>query len=397
MEFMSRYRAEGIFSTLGVVAIGSVITVLIQSSSATMAMTMTLAFNGVIDFNTACALILGENIGTTITANLASIGSSVNAKRAARVHFLFNFFGVIWVLSIFSTFFLPFINSLLPGDPYSPDMSVRMTAIPDHMAAFHTVFNVANTLIFLPLVGFLAYIVSRVVPDSPGDAPEKFTMKYISTSLLSTPSMNINQAVLETRRMTVMANDMYKKVIDLFDNPKQKLGVAVEEIQTLEQHIDILEKEISTFLVRVSRENISEDQSREISMLLHRVNELEKIGDHCENLLKILRRKYDTKVEFSESGNEQIHEIASRVMEFLELLKDNVTESDINILSRADEIENRINDLRNDLRKSHIQRLNEGLCEVNSGLLFIDMLTAFEKIGDHAYNIAEGISGLRIF
>jgi phosphate:Na+ symporter len=397
MEFMGRYRADTFFSTIFVVLIGTAVTFVIQSSSATMAMTMTLAFNGIIDFNTACALILGENIGTTITAYLAALGSSVNARRAARVHMLFNVFGVIWILFILKIFYLPFIDFIVPGDPYSADAAVRASAIPDHMAAFHTIFNVINTIIFLPLVGFLAYIVTRMIPDKAPGADGEFHLKYISTSLLATPSMNINQAKLESKRMVGLALQMYTRVIELYKNPTAKLGSRVEEILTMENHIDQLEVEISTFLVRVSQESISEEQSHDISSLLHRVNEIEKIGDHCENLLKIARRKYDSKVEFSPDAAFQIDEIAGRVEEFLSLIEESIGGSNVNIIARADIIENRINELRKELRKNHIKRLNQGLCDATSALLFIDMLSSFEKIGDHAFNIAEGISGLRIF
>ena len=397
MDMMSQFRADGIISTLAVIAVGSLVTIMVQSSSATIAMTMALAFSGVIDFNTACALVLGENIGTTITANIASIGASIDAKRAARVHLLFNTLGVFWVLLVLHSFFLPLVDALVPGNPYSTDSAVRAAAIPDHLAAFHTIFNITNALIFLPLVNFLAFIATKFVPDKGDPEESTFHLKYISTSLLSTPSMNINQAKLETKRMLNLAEEMYNMVLEVHKNPSAKLGSTVDKIFTLEHHIDLLEKEISIFLVRISQENTSQEQSREVSILLQRVNEIEKIGDQCENLLKILRRKYDNKIEFSDLATKQIDEISGIVKDFLDLISNNITEYNKNIIDDADKIETQINELRKELRKNHVQRLNQGTCDVNSGLLYIDMLTAFEKIGDHSFNIAEGISGLRIF
>ena len=397
MNFMAQYTADNLFSTIMVVLVGSSVTMVVQSSSATMAMTMTLAYNGIIDFPTSCALILGENIGTTITANIASIGSSVEAKRAARVHLLFNFFGVVWVVAIFKPLFLPLIDFIVPGDPFNTNIMARSVVIANHMAAFHTVFNVTNTLIFLPFTSILSKIAEKMVLDKPKEGKGEFHLKYISTSLLSTPAMNINQARLEIRRMLGIVMTMFSMVIDVFKNPDQKLGDKVEEIQVLEDHVDLLEKEISGFLVKVLQDTISEEQSQQITLMLHRINDLERMGDHCEVLLKLLRRKYEMHVQFTDDAVKNILEIAGKVEEFLSLINDNLGRSMPTMLSTASVIENRINELRKEMRKDHISRLNDGVCDVNSGLIFIDMLTSFERMGDHAFNIAQGIAGVRVF
>ncbi|MFC1670825.1 Na/Pi cotransporter family protein [Spirochaetota bacterium] len=395
MNFMAAYKADSIPSTLAVVLIGGIVTMIIQSSSATMAMTMALAYNGLIDFPTSCALILGENIGTTITANIASIGTTTAAKRTARVHFLFNIIGVIWVLLIFKAFFIPLIDAIVPGDPYST--SASSSVIADHMAGFHTVFNITNTVLFLPFVNMLAKIATKLVTDKDKKTDEdEFHLKYISTALLHTPSINIDQAKLETRRMIEIVSEMFELVIEVFQNPTTKLGKIIKSIQEKENATDILEKEISEFLVRVSKHNISSDQSVEISTLLHSVNEIERIGDHCEILMKLIRRKYDNKLDFSEKADKEIMEIAIKVREFLQILLENISEYS-NIIDDAKLVENRIDELRKEFRKKHISRLNEGRCDVPSGLLYIDMLTSFEKIGDHAFNIAESISGRRVY
>jgi phosphate:Na+ symporter len=398
MDFMATYHATDICSTLVVVSIGTIVTMIVQSSSATMAMTMTLAVNGLIDFPTACALILGENIGTTITANIASIGASTPAKRSARIHMVFNVFGVIWVVALFHWFFLPLIDWIVPGNPFSTHIVTRSRVIAEHLAAFHTVFNVTNSLLFLPSVKLLATIAERLVPEKKKDLEaSEFHLKYISTNLMSTPAININQARLEIKRMTGIALEMFDMVMNVFTNPESKLGDNILDIQKKENTIDLLEKEISTFLVKVSQHNVSVEQSHEISSMLHTVNELERIGDHCENLTKLIRRRYDSQLEFSERAIHEIHEIAEKVREFLLLLHDNISETLIDILSKSEIVENRIDELRKEFRREHIQRLNEGICDVDSGLIFIDMLTSFEKIGDHAFNVAEGISGKRIF
>lgn len=400
MGLMKQFSATNIPTTLLVVCIGSFVTMVIQSSSATMAMTMTFAYNGLIDFPTSCALILGENIGTTITANIAAIGASTTARRCARAHTLFNVFGVIWMILIMHHFFIPFIDYIIPGDPYSLDAASGSTVIADHMAAFHTFFNVSNTLLFLPFVNVLANVVTKMVRVSDKDGEEteeKFGLRYISSNIISTPAINIREARLETWRMSKICLEMFDMVMKVFDTPEEKLGEMVEKIHKMEDDTDTLEKEISEFLVMLSKHNISRRHSFEISKLLHMVNELERIGDHCENLLKLARRKYDTNLVFSDRARIEIQEISGKVREFLELLQTHISRPMINIIPKANVLENRINELRSEFRNKHVERMHNDECNMVSGFLFVDMLTSFEKIGDHAYNIAEGISGKRIF
>lgn len=396
MHFMAQYSADTILSALLVVGIGGIITMLVQSSSATMAMTMTLAVNGLIDFPTACALILGENIGTTITANIAAIGASTDARRAALAHLIFNVTGVIWVLLLFHNVFVPLVDYVIPGDPSSPVMASRSIVIADHMAAFHTVFNVTNALLFLPFARYLANLATFLIPTGKEDADE-FHLKYISTVLVSTPAININQARLEMRRMSAIVNDMFDRTMDVFHAPSEKLGNEVEEILKLENTVDRLEKEISDYLVTISQHNISQDQSQEISSMLHMVNELERIGDQSESILKLIRRKYDQKIQFTNHAIKGIDEISGKVRESLELINSSISVKSTDIIPEARVIEDRIDELRKELRKGHVTRLNMRQCDVDSGLLFIDMLSKFEKIGDHAFNVAESISGIRIF
>ncbi|MCX8123311.1 MAG: Na/Pi cotransporter family protein [Spirochaetes bacterium] len=396
LSLMSRYSAVDIPSTLIVVVIGTIITMIVQSSSATVAMTMTLAVNGLIDFPTACAFILGENIGTTITANIAAIGASTEAKQAARAHFLFNLIGVIWIMFIFHKLFVPFVDWLVPGNPYSDILAVRSKVIADHMAAFHTAFNVINTIVFLPFVDVLAKLATKLAPKPEGEKDE-FHLKYITTALVATPTININQARLEIKRMCGIVLEMFDMVMEVFHHPKEKLGTQVEQIIKLENLTDHLEKEISNFLVNILQNNISYEQSEEVSSLLHTVNELERIGDNCESLLKLIRRKYEQGIEFSDEAVKGIDEIAVKVREFLVLINDNITIRNKDIMSDSKFLEDRIDELRNELRKGHVNRLNEGICDVNAGLIFIDMLSKFEKIGDHAFNVAESISGVRVF
>jgi len=398
MNFMSTYRAEGPLSTVIVVLIGTVVTMIIQSSSATMAMTMALAVNGMIDFYTACSLILGENIGTTITANIAAAGSTVEARRTARVHFLFNTFGVIWMLILIKPVFVPLVNYIVPGDPFNSDLAVKSKVIADHMAAFHTGFNIINSLIFLPFIKFLARAAEMLVPDEKTAGAEgELHLKYISTGLVSVPAISLSQAKLEVERMMEIVIEMFHKIIDVFNNPEEKLGDTIQQIQRLENHVDMLEVEISEFLVRVSRNPLSREDSNEISTMLNKVDQLESIGDQCDALLQLIRRKYDKNLAFSEEGYAEIREIAGKVQEFLYLISRHIGSIHTNIMNEAEVLENRINELRREFRKGHMRRLNQQKCDIEQGIVFLDMLTRFEKMGDLSYNISETISGERIF
>ncbi|PKL18730.1 MAG: Na/Pi cotransporter [Spirochaetae bacterium HGW-Spirochaetae-5] len=389
--FMATYKASGLLSTLIVIFIGAAVTMIIQSSSATMAMTMTLAFSGFIDFYTAAALILGENIGTTITANIAAVGSPIDARRTARVHFLFNFIGVLWILIVFKSFFIPVIDWLVPGDPFSPDINIRSAAIATHMAAFHTGFNLINAVIFLPFVKQLAMIATWLVPDDKKKTESH--LMYITTNIVAIPSINLNQARLEIERMKNLVNTMYSLVVEVIKNPDKKLGKEIEKIQTLENQIDLLERDISTFLVKVSRDHLSKDQSNELNAMLHKIGDLESIGDECESIMKLIRRKYDFKLEFSEEATKEIIEAADKVQEFLNLISPHIISNNTDIMLQAEVIENRVDELKRELRNQHIKRLNANYCNVDQGIIFIDMVSCFEKIGDHAYSIAETISG----
>lgn len=295
---------------------------------------------------------------------------------------------------IFKSLFIPFVDNIVPGNPYAPSGGTS-TIIGDHLAGFHTTFNIINTLIFLPFVSYLAKLAEKVIPGT--DKDNILHLQYISNNLVSTPSININQARLETKRMADLCISMFTLLTEVITNPNKKLGKTVERIIKKEAAVDMLEKEISEFLVKTSQNNISEEQSQQISSLLHAVNELERIGDHCERLLKLNRRRYDKKIDFSDVAKNSIKEISEKVYDILELISNNITFETRNILPEAEMLETRIDELRRELRKDHIRRLNAKECSVDAGLIFIDMLTSYEKMGDHAFNIAEGISGERYF
>lgn len=390
LSWMAGTRADALGWRLLAVGVGTAVTLIVQSSSATMAITMTLAAQGMIDLPTACALVLGENIGTTVTANLAAIGASTEAKRTARAHLLFNLTGALWAVLLFTPF-LAAVDWLVPGDSVlSGHPSEAQLAAT--LAAFHTSFNIVNTALFLPFANQLAWIASRLVRDRKESAGG---LVYLDPKLMNSPPMALHAARSELGRMLGEVETMLSRVLMLISAPDKKLGKVAEAVQMSEQTVDYLEKEITEYLVSVTRLETSMEQSQEIAGLLNAVGDVERIGDHCESILKLLARRYDKKLDLTDLAMKELNEIGDQVMEFLGLLKENLQDPDADVLPRARHVENRINGMRKAMRKGHVFRLQDGTCDVQSGLLFIDMLTSFEKMGDHSYNVAEMLAGAR--
>lgn len=396
-EFRQLFMIVGDNHLIGVM-IGAVLTMIVQSSSATIGITIALATSGILSFDASVALILGENIGTTITANLAAIGTNLAARRTAFAHFLFNSLGVCYML-LFFPFFLNFISSMTPGDAdfviQTHDQVARMGGelgdkpfIARHIANTHTMFNIVNTIIFLPLVGLLAKISTLVIRGS--DADIEFHLKYLDNRVLSTPPIALAQARSETLRMAKVARDMVDEtLLFLQDNDLKKIaGLDKKEDLT-----DVLQKEITNFLVKLSQKSITQETSQEVASMMNMVNDLERVGDHCENLWTLNQRKLDQKITFSEIAMNEISEISELTREFLATIIQALEDKNTGIFEEAHRLEDGIDDIEERLRNNHIKRLNTGECTVNSGLIFIDMLHNFEKIGDHTYNFAKAIVG----
>ena len=388
VAWIAQCRADAIGWRLIAVAVGMLVTFIIQSSSAAMAVTMAMAAEGVIDIPTACALALGQNIGTTITANLAAIGTSSAAKQAARAHLLFNLLGSIWPIVLFIPF-LHVMDYVVPG-ALGADPSKALIA--SFLAAFHTTFNIVNTVIFLPFTKQLAWLSTKIVW---GKETEEAHLKFLDPKLMSSPPMALHAARKELDRMLEEVETMLRKVCELISSPGKKMGKLADEILASEQTVDMLEKEISEYLVPVTRMDTSMEQSHEIGGILNAVNDVERMGDHCEMLLKLARKRYDRKLPLTESALKDLMELGDKVQEFLSLIRGNMFTASEALMARAREFEDSIDYMRKLARRGHIDRLNNQECSVNQGLIYIDMLTSFEKIGDHSFNVAQMLAGER--
>lgn len=396
-EFRQLFLLVGDYKLLGVL-IGALLTVVVQSSSATIGITLALATTGLLSFEASVALILGENIGTTITANIAAIGTNLAARRTAFAHFLFNSLGTIYMLLLFP-FYLKLVSAITPGDA---DFVIQTQAqaqsyaaaigdkpyIARHIANTHTLFNVINTIIFLPLVGLLAKMATLVVRGQ--DEVETLQVRFIDDRVLNTPPIAIGQARRETQRMARIALEMLDTTTQFLEDGDMK---KISRLEKREELVDMLQKEITSFLVQLAQRSISKETSESIGSLMHMVNDLERVGDHCENLWRLGLRKTDGKVNFSEIGDNEIAEMADRTKEFLRYIVESIDDPDPSIAVKSIEYEDAIDDMERSLRKNHIDRLNTGECAVQPGLIFIDMLHNFEKIGDHTFNVSEAILG----
>jgi phosphate:Na+ symporter len=389
--WMSESSAEALGWRLVAVAIGTVVTIVVQSSSATMAITMTLAAQGLIDLPTACALVLGENIGTTITANLAAVSASTTAKRAARAHFIFNASGTLWAVFLFTPF-LALVHRIVPVEAGGPD-GMSAVAIATSLAAFHTTFNIINTCLFLPFVRQIGWLATRMV-KAP-ELGEEVGLKYLNPSVIQTVPLALHAVRSELGRMLGEVQSMLEQAIILAGAQDKKLGKVAESIVASEETVDYLEVKITEYLVALTRQKASVQQSQEITGILNAVSDIERIGDHCEALQKLARRRYDKGLRMSDNALNEIGEIGQVAAEFLELLQANLADQSSELMPTAKALEDSINAMRNRMRKRHIQRLREGACNVDTGLIFIDMLTSFEKIGDHSFNVAEMLAGER--
>lgn len=374
------------------VLVGAVMTMIFQSSSATVGLVIALASTGMVDFPGAAALVLGDNIGTTITANLAAIGTSVSAKRVARAHFLFNLFGVCIVLAIFP-YFVQFVDLITPGDPMQVTAAGVVPYAARHVANLHTLFNVTNCLLFLPFLGALGRVASFITPGE--EKPKVFRLETLAPTIFETPSFALDEARQE---LDYMGGEVFKMLsvaeMPLLENKETEK--SLEEIKKTEDIVDSLQKEINTYLAELSRNSITEKQSREVFSMLQIVSNLERIGDHCESIGKLCKRRNEFNLDFSEEGRKELSLIYHHTKMFLKTVVDAITDTPGDLMEQVQGFEPRLNAMRREMRINHMDRLKTYKCDADAGLIFIDLLTSFEKIGDHAYNIAESLSGLTL-
>jgi phosphate:Na+ symporter len=371
------------------VAIGTAMTMVVQSSSATIAIAQMLAFNGVLTFPQALPLILGDNIGTTITAQLASIGTNISARRAARAHLMFNLIGACFMLPFVwigaaggMSLYGRLVDFLVPGDA-SAAGTVML-----HIAVSHSVFNVTCTLVFMPLAGALAALVKRLVP---GDVDiVHVEPQYLEEHLLDTPVIAIEQARREVVRMIELAHSAVANASDAFF---QGDGRQLDLVRQKEDAVDNLQNKITQYLIKISRREIGPEESNALPVLLHSVNDIERIGDHAVNLAEAAERRIEDRLHFTDAATEELAMMRGEVERMFETVIQALQHSDTEVAKRAFDSEERLNTMQREFRESHLTRLAAGDCNFYSGLTFVDCLYYYEKIGDHLTNAAQAVLG----
>jgi phosphate:Na+ symporter len=388
LQFITRFIDLGPLSFIIFVIVGALLTVIVQSSSAAMAITLTMAYAGWIDFPTAAAIVLGENIGTTITATLASIGTDVNARRAARAHTMFNLLGVLWMAFVFP-FFLRIIDFIVPGSISGPDAAVHM---PAHLAMFHTLFNLINSALFIGFVPHLAALVKKIVKDkAPEEEKKGYELPFLSTALQDTPELQILQARAEISKLAALVEEMFAAFLHVFHHPEQKLGKEVEQIGKQEEITDQMQEALSRYLVGISRESLNDRSAAQIGGLIRIVNELESVGDSCYNLILLAKRRYDKEMDLPKEALKNIKPYTDLVTKFMGFIRSHLDHHlEDAEFKKATELEMEIDTRRNSLKKAVQKRLQEG-SDVKQELLLLDMVRHIEHIGDYALNVAEAI------
>nr|MBC8230995.1 Na/Pi cotransporter family protein [bacterium] len=370
------------YPILGVVA-GTIVTMLLQSSSATIAIVQVLAFEGVITFDAAIPLILGDNIGTTITAQIASIGTSVSSRQTARAHAIFNVIGVCYMLPlVYFGIYAKAIEVIIPG-------RITLNNIMVYIAVAHSAFNIFNTIVFLPLVHILEKIVVKLTRKAePALAPS-----HLERHLLTTPSVAISQAIKEMVQMARLGKEALNDVMTGFFDDNMKV---LDQVAPKEDIIDNFQEAISKYLVEISEQNLEQEEANKLPALLHSVNDLERIGDHAENLMELAERKIEEKLPFSEQAIAELKKMFGAIDQMLNVVILSMEADSKEEARRALGYEDILNKLQIQFRESHIQRMQNGECWVLSGIVFLDVINNLEKVGDHLKNISLAIIQQRL-
>ncbi len=377
-DFFVRFSSNPL---LGILA-GFLITLLLQSSSAVVGFIMALAVVGLLDFTTAVAAMLGSNIGTTVTAQLASIGTSIPSRRTAMAHSIEKTIGVLIVLPfVYTGAFQRLIDVITPG-------TITDGNIMRHVANAHTVFNVGATMIFLPFIPLIAKIATFLVPGEV--EPDHAQPKYLEEHLLATPSIAIDQSVKEVVEMLDLSKLAVNEAMKSFFDKDLTL---LKKVSKKEDAIDNLQTEITSYVVKISQRELTPEESEKLPVLLHSVNDVERIGDHAENLAELAERAIEEKLTFSDAGLGDLNTIYREVESMMEDVKKAFLSQDQGCAKHALAREDRINKLQLQLRGNHIRRLSEGVCTPLSGVIFLDFVNNLEKIGDHLTNVAQAVCG----
>ncbi len=388
LEFIASLSGYGYLSILLFVLIGTILTVVVQSSSAMMAITLVMCAKGLIGFEVAAALVLGENIGTTITANMAAMMANATAKRAARAHLMFNVIGVVWMLVLFYPFL--YLISWIVEPNGGNGIHLAALSIPVALSLFHSIFNITNTSILVWFIPSIERIVSKIVPINE---EEDFRLKFIPTGFMAASELNIEPAKKEIESFSKRVLRMYNFIPELFEEKdEKKFDQLMSRTRKYEEITDRMELEIANYLARVSENELSVNASYEISAMLRIVDNLESIGDSCYQLSIAIDGKKKQNISFTDEMTENLRTMFAFVREAVEVMNSNLSESYINVDgSKAKELETKINNYRDKLRTEHTEAIKNNDYSYQTGICYSNLYAQCEKLADFAINVTEAM------
>ena len=410
LEFLQGFTNWGYGSYLFFILIGTLITIIVQSSSASMTITLILVAKGWINFEIAAALVLGENIGTTITAWLASLVGNVHAKRAARIHSMFNIIGVFWILLIFPFFLqavdVVTINLFGLNSPlvnytseelaafYPEQLKARKDSVTFGLSIFHTMFNMVNVLLLIGFAQKLVELAVKMVKPKDTD-DEKYSLEYINGGMTSSVELSLMEAQKEISNYGRLVRKMMTFLSGIVNEKDTKtINQSLQRIEKYEQITDNIELEVSDYLIQVAKNELTEQTSARIQSMLSIINDIERQGDIIYQMSKTMERKKDSKVWFTPKQRESINTMFNKVDEALECMNKNLEspyeEAD---LDKAVQLEKQLDQMRNKYRKSHLKSIEKGDYNIRAGLIFVDLISSAEKLGDHIINVSEAAKG----
>jgi phosphate:Na+ symporter len=399
--FLDQFTEFGFVSILIFVVIGTVLTLITQSSSAATAITLVMLFQGWIDFPIAAAMVLGENIGTTVTANIAALVGNVYAKRAARFHFVFNVFGVIWMLMLMQPFLVGIDNIMSYFSPEAGSVFVAADEIGRANATlalslFHTTFNILNVILLFGFVPRIVKLIEKYQKDKQG-ADNTYRLQYISSGMMSSPELSISQAHKELELFAKLIEKMHFSFQGLLFNKQNKQDQFLAKLKKREEITDTIELEIAEYLTKISSYNLTEEATRRIRGIHSMINDLERIGDIYYQMSKTFERMQSEGTELAEPSMIRIKNMLDLIHEGIQNVRENLALDSENVdLDKAMEIEQYINDYRDELLEYHYSQLENKAYSNKVGFVFLDYLNRLEKIGDHLFNVNEAIAGVKV-
>ena len=400
LDFFASFDPHSFQTTITFLLIGSILTMCVQSSAAVMAITMILCSTGVLPIYQGIALVMGENIGTTVTSNVAALTANTQARRAAMGHMVFNIFGVLWILCVFRPFihlvcgWVGFDDMMEKNDPHFVANAAKLSFV---LAAFHTTFNLSNTFILVWFIPQIEKLVCKIIRPKKNADEDDFRLRFIQSGIMKTPEISVLEAQKEIHCFAERIQRMFGMVKTLLGETNEdkfiKLYTRIEKYEGISDNMEI---EIAKYLDQVSDSHLSDETKAKIRAMLREISEIESIGDSCFNIARTLNRRFKGKEDFITSQYEHMHQM-------MELTDNALTQMNITLVGHKGDndanlsfnIENEINNYRNQLKSQNINDVNNHLYTYAIGTMYMDIIQECEKLGDYVVNVVEARMGVR--